>query len=377
MSRIRDLAKILTASTDVSTDAEVTSSIASHAAAADPHAAYLKESEFGAAGKNLVINGGFDIWQRGTSFAIGSFQYSADRWRVGRGAFETGATFSRQNADLQGFRYCIRAQRNSGNTTTGGGYLATSFETSDSLRFSGQPVVLSFYAKRSSGFTGFGISVILQNGTGIDEINFTESNFATGANNIINSAASTLTTSWQRFTYTGTVPSNSTQLGIRFIVAYSGTAPADDYVDITGVQLEVGSVATPFSRAGGNIQGELAACQRYFSTSYQNGVAVPTAGGSGGLGVMFSYPANAAAGHKLGAIYYPVRMRANPTVTIYSYTSATSNVVSDATGADLAANTGTPYLISAYSVYVYNNTANTIFHSQGGYICHFAASAEL
>ena len=305
MSRIRDIANILSGvSTDMATDAEVTSSIASHAAAADPHTAYLKESEFGAAGKNLVINGGFDIWQRGTSFAIGSFQYSADRWRVGRGAFETGATFSRQNADLQGFRYCIRAQRNSGNTTTGGGYVATSFETSDSLRFSGQPVVLSFYAKRSSGFTGSGISVLLQNGTGIDEMNFTESNFATGANNVINSAANTLTTSWQRFTYTGTVPSNSTQLGIRFIVGYSGTAPADDYVDITGVQLELGSVATPFSRAGGTIQGELAACYRYYYRRNPSGVGY-------GLATTSAYSTT----DGYARLDFPVTMRTAPSLT--------------------------------------------------------------
>ena len=72
MSRIRDIANILSANTDMATDAEVTSSIASHAAAADPHTVYLKESEFNAAGKNKIINGDFGINQRAFTSSTGN-----------------------------------------------------------------------------------------------------------------------------------------------------------------------------------------------------------------------------------------------------------------------------------------------------------------
>ncbi len=329
-----------------------------------------------AAGKNQVINGDFNIWQRGTSFTVASDTYTADRFLVAANGGQTMAftreTFTPGTAPVAGYegkffyQYAVTAA-GSGNTYN---QLKTRIEGARTL--AGQTATVSFWAKGSASY----------NITSVGYQNFGTGGSPSSAVLAWSSGNLAVTTSWQRFSYTFTMPSVS---GKTF-----GTA-GNDYIElyinmptnqtsttgIWGVQLEAGNTATAFQTATGTLAGELAACQRYFSTSYQNGVAVPTAGGSGGLGVMFSYPANAAAGHKLGAIYYPVRMRANPTVTIYSYTSATSNVVSDATGADLAANTGTPYLISAYSVYVYNNTANTIFHSQGGYICHFAASAEL
>jgi hypothetical protein len=73
-----------------------------------------------------------------------------------------------------------------------------------------------------------------------------------------------LTTTWQRFSTTATISSSATQLAINLFYTPVGTAGAADYMEITGVQLELGSVATTFKRAGGTIQGELAACQRYY-----------------------------------------------------------------------------------------------------------------
>ena len=210
---------------------------------------------------NGAINGGFDIWQRGTSFTASTAEYTADRWQkwVGSANF----TVTRQASGLTGILYCSRFQRNSGATTTGTIDYFSSFESQDSYRFAGQTVTFSFYARAGANYspTSNALQARLFSGTGTDQ-NLQIGGF-TGASTVINQTA-TLTTSWQRFSYTGSVASSATQVGLNFSYAPTGTAGANDYYEVTGVQLELGSVATTFKRSGGTIQGELAACQRYY-----------------------------------------------------------------------------------------------------------------
>jgi len=75
-----------------------------------------------------------------------------------------------------------------------------------------------------------------------------------------------LTATWQRFTATATVSALATQLGVIFFSSPTGTAGANDYWEVTGVQIDLGSVALPFRTAYGTIAGELAACRRYLQT---------------------------------------------------------------------------------------------------------------
>ena len=218
------------------------------------------------AGKNAVINGGFDIWQRGTSFSSqSSFSAnSADRWANYRGSVVVGENITQQSpgATLSQFRYCARVQRASGNTSTESLNFNNILETNDSLRFAGQSVVISFYARAGSNYSSASnaLGVSVQSGQGIDQNPTTG---FTSSNNFIVTTA-TLTTSWQRFTATATCPTATTQLAVLINYTPTGTAGANDYYEITGVQLELGAVATPFSRAGGSIGGELALCQRYY-----------------------------------------------------------------------------------------------------------------
>jgi len=209
--------------------------------------------------RNAIINGGMDVWQRGTSFAVGAITeaYTADRFNVYSGA--GSVTLSRQAPALTGFRYCLRAQRDAGQTTVGNVYLSYTLETTDSIPFQGKAVTVSFYARKGTDFSSSSNSLIcrLASGTGTDErlvVGFT--NDAT-----VVTSTTTLTTSWVRVSMTGTVGASVTQLGIMFVRGGTGTAGANDYCEITGVQLELGSVATPFEMRP--YVTELALCLRY------------------------------------------------------------------------------------------------------------------
>jgi len=227
----------------------------------------LGQSVTTSAGKNAIINGGFDIWQRGTSISVAAStrQYSSDRWQAFTNANQA-STYSRQatsdTTNLATIQYCARVQRNSGQTgTTDGLGIFTCLETSDSIRYAGKTVTLSFYARKGANYsaTSNALTARLYTGTGTDQNVLTG---YTGQADTSNTA--TLTATWTRYTYVIAIPATATEISVGFYYAPTGTASTNDYFEITGVQLELGSTATTFSRAGGTIQGELAACQRYY-----------------------------------------------------------------------------------------------------------------
>lgn len=122
---------------------------------------------------------------------------------------------------------------------------------------------MSFYARAGANYSNASSNLAwgLNTGTGTDQ-NGANSGF-TGNATPINQTA-TLTTTWQRFSASGTLATNASQVGFSFTFTPTGTAGAADFFEITGVQLEVGSVATPFKTNGVTLAGELAACQRYY-----------------------------------------------------------------------------------------------------------------
>jgi hypothetical protein len=216
-----------------------------------------------AIGKNAFYNSAFDVWQRGTSFALASGvnTYTADRWLAKRGA--TGVTVSRQTGSTNS-QYCIRVQRDSGNGSGSAAQLVQPFEIADAIQYQGKTVTWSFYARKGADYSPASsvLTIVLLTGTGATEGNPFTSAY-TGAVTLINTTV-TLTTSWQRFTVTANIGATVTQFTPYFQMNPTGTAGADDYFEVSNVQLELGSVATAYARQSGSIQGELAACQRYY-----------------------------------------------------------------------------------------------------------------
>jgi hypothetical protein len=226
-----------------------------------------------AIGKNAVINGACEIAQRGTAAVTLSsavFGYPVDRFIVDNSASGSTATAQQiTSTTLDGFQYAVRMQRTSG-SNTGELQIGQTFETANSIPFANKTIVFSFYARAGANYspTSSLLGVRFYTGTGTDQSGYGY-NF-TGAATPISSSA-TLTTSWQRFQFTATLSSTMKQMQFLLFSQPTGTAGANDYYDVTGFQVELGSVATPFSRSQGTIQGELAACRYYYRRNVATG----------------------------------------------------------------------------------------------------------
>jgi hypothetical protein len=208
------------------------------------------------------------IAQRGTTISLAASAgttYTLDRWCTQTGANQACTVTQEVTGDttnLPFIQYALRYKRNTSQTGTGGLTLLNAFETINSRPFAGKAVTLSFYARKGADYsaTASALAVKLDSGTGTDQNPF--AGYTGGAT--VCSTTATLTTTWQRFTATGTVGATATELNVQVVFTPTGTAGANDYYEITGVQVDVGSVALPFRTYAATIQGELAACQRYY-----------------------------------------------------------------------------------------------------------------
>ena len=207
-----------------------------------------------AAGKNVIINGDFDIWQRGTSSTTNGNYNSADRWwnYVNAGT----NTWSRESTIVPtGSLYSMKSTQSVATATNW--QMNQAIETLNAIQYAGKTVNLSAQFCASASTT---VSINLSYSTSTDVAPAGSWTGITSSGGT-SSATSATTASFTQLSAQYAIPSTAKSL---LVIVSSTSVASGTSVYVGKVQLELGSVATAFTKAGGTIQGELAACQRYY-----------------------------------------------------------------------------------------------------------------
>ena len=223
--------------------------------------------------RNAIINGDFAIAQRATSFvasANNNDAYTLDRWYIlsdGNDAIDVTQETSVVPANQ---KYAIALDVETTNKKFG---IAQIIESDNCVGLTGGTVTLSFKAKVSATtkLDNVKAAVVAWSGTadtvtsdiisawGAEGTNPTLIANATYENTPANLS---VTTSYATYSLTANIDTASTTNIIVFIWSDVTDTTAGDFLYVTDVQLEPGSVATPFEQRP--IGTELALCQRYY-----------------------------------------------------------------------------------------------------------------
>ena len=271
--------------------------------------------------RNKLINGSMNVYQRGSVAATTSGAYTLDRWFV----TPTGATVTvtQSTATVPTNFTASLNVAGAASVTNVSAYQRIESINCQELT-SGSKVTVSGYIYQSTGSAVTTATVALTTPTASD--NYASTTSAATTYTIPSFASAT----WTYFSNTFTLTTGCTN-GLQLTIAL-GTGLTTGSFNLTGVQLEVGSVATPYER---QIYSEqLAQCQRYYQVY----------GGSDGY--LIGGNVNAAS-DQYSMVIFPVKMRASPTATS-SGTWTTSNV----TTTKPSINT-----VSASSACVYGSTS--------------------
>lgn len=288
--------------------------------------------------RNRLINGDMRIWQRGTSFSNIN-GYTADRWFVNRATGNSGLTVNKQGA----YSNTLRITRNQGDTSTTHLDLRQVIETQNCYDLAGKQVTFSFNAAKESNFTPAACIIEIYYSTVADA----PSNFGSWIG--LGQRQFNPTTSFQKFVETYTIPSNALTVMARiWSASYVGTAPANDAIEITQLQLEEGSTATPFEWRP--IGTELALCQRYYQKIGGEGTYEISARG------YVAYQNSV-----FWASVLPVKLRAIPNASIngnWYVSEANQPVVAAATTQNVA----------VFAERNISGTGDTFFYNAGNYL---------
>jgi hypothetical protein len=224
--------------------------------------------------QNAIINGAFEINQRDFTTSTTNATYGFDRFRQFNA--DGTVTYSAQTFTLGAAPVSGYESANFARIVTTGQTLdsanARLVQDIESVRtFAGETVTVSFFAKAASGTPKISVELGQEFGTGGSPSSAVNTN----------AGSVTIGTSWQRYSVTVAIPSISGKTlgtgkndflrlalwlsaGSNFNARTGSLGIQSNTFDIWGVQVEAGTVANDFRRNANSIQGELAACQRYY-----------------------------------------------------------------------------------------------------------------
>lgn len=319
--------------------------------------------------KNLMINGNFDVWQRGTvNLAPNTGAYIADRYRCDWNG-NAGVNISRQNfVPGQGEvpndpRYFMRWQQITAGVGANVHKISQAIESVRTL--AGKTATLTFWAKADMA----------------RQINVTLAQYfgAGGSVDTVTPVGSfQLKTTWSRYSATVQVPSLAGKTlgnsGNDFLrLSFDLPLNVLQTIDLAQVQLEEGRVSTPFElRSPGD---ELMMCQRYYEKTYSQDLPLGTM--TGPYGALISTVRQGQTGfasQPMAQWTFKVEKRAIPSFSLFATTPkgvagqwrSGSDEVSSANARTLGSSTR--------GVWVDNSDIGVVTQS---YYIHVTADAEL
>ena len=280
--------------------------------------------------KNTIINGNFDIWQRGTSLIAGTgTRYLSDRWA--NESVGTTMTPSRETILPGDILKATHFHRNIVTSVVGtGNYASLLTKIENVSTHAGEKVTLSFYAK-SDAPKNIASDLRQEFGTG-----GTPSTTITG----IGVTTYALTTNWQKFTATFNVPSisgktigtnndNFLELVFWFESGSNNDARTNALgqqsgtFDIAQVQIESGGIASDFDLR--TFTEELILCHRYYEKSYDID-QIP-----GSIVSLGQYSVRSTGAFNYPFTYNWFEKRVIPTITFYNPATGTPGQLRDNT----------------------------------------------
>ena len=242
--------------------------------------------------RNILINGAFQHWQRGTSFS--SNVYGSDRWKFyapGSHAYARSTDTPDSPNNFEFSASCTGSGDATGLTQFVESKNAKHIPSSGSTK-----VILSFYLKHTTNSGTAKITSVVGTMNSADN---------SGASTNRSTKNHNTTTSWARYTHEMTGADLTAAVTNGLVVTIKHNGSGNTVFLLTGCQLEINEAVTPFESR--SFAEELSLCQRYFWILDDKGASSDS---------LAAWGRAESSSEIIWWVPFPVEMRAVPTIAV-------------------------------------------------------------